>query len=155
MASAVCVCVCVCVCVRACVRACVRVCCVCVRVCACMRACVRAQRGCVHACMHTCLAACIHAYVSVPCNDTLVSLSIWPGEQFGGSRVKAHLQHGISADFHLELPPWPRKKKNPGNNTAWCSEIGSLMLLDALELHGFSDVRERISLHQAVFREDR
>ena len=32
--------------------------------------------------------------------------------------------------------------------TAWCSEIGSLM--DAPELHASSDVREPISLHQAV-----
>ena len=34
--------------------------------------------------------------------------------------------------------------------TAWCSEIGSLTSLDAPELHAFSDVREPISLHQAV-----
>ena len=35
-------------------------------------------------------------------------------------------------------------------NTAWCSEIGSLTSLDAPELHASSDVREPISLHQAV-----
>ena len=35
-------------------------------------------------------------------------------------------------------------------STAWCSEIGSLWLLDAPELHASSDVREPISLHQAV-----
>ena len=34
--------------------------------------------------------------------------------------------------------------------TAWCSEIGSLTLLDAPELHASSDVREPISLHQVV-----
>ena len=34
--------------------------------------------------------------------------------------------------------------------TAWCSEIGSLTSLDAPELHASSDVREPISLHQAV-----
>ena len=34
--------------------------------------------------------------------------------------------------------------------TAWCSEIGSLRSLDAPELHAYSDVREPISLHQAV-----
>ena len=33
--------------------------------------------------------------------------------------------------------------------TAWCNEIGSLMLLDAPELHASSEVREPISLHQA------
>ena len=37
-------------------------------------------------------------------------------------------------------------------NTAWCSEIGSLRSLDdAPELHASSDVREPISLHQAVY----
>ena len=35
-------------------------------------------------------------------------------------------------------------------HTAWCSEIGSLTSLDAPELHSSSDVREPISLHQAV-----
>ena len=34
--------------------------------------------------------------------------------------------------------------------TAWCSEIGSLQSSDAPELHASSDVREPISLHQAV-----
>ena len=34
--------------------------------------------------------------------------------------------------------------------TAWCSEIGSLMSLNAPELHASSDVREPISLHHAV-----
>ena len=34
----------------------------------------------------------------------------------------------------------------------WCSEICSLMSLDAPEFHAFSDVREPISLHQAVYR---
>ena len=34
--------------------------------------------------------------------------------------------------------------------TVWCSEIGSLTSLDAPELHASSDVREPISLHQAV-----
>ena len=34
--------------------------------------------------------------------------------------------------------------------TAWCSEIGSLASLDAPEVHASSDVREPISLHQAV-----
>ena len=38
----------------------------------------------------------------------------------------------------------------PNLNTAWCSEIGSLTSLDAPELHASSDVREPISLHQAV-----
>ena len=33
---------------------------------------------------------------------------------------------------------------------AWCSEIGSLWSLDASELHASSDIREPISLHQAV-----
>ena len=33
---------------------------------------------------------------------------------------------------------------------AWCSEIGSLASLNAPEFHAFSDVREPISLHQAV-----
>ena len=37
-------------------------------------------------------------------------------------------------------------------NTAWCSEIDSLMSLEAPELHASSDVREPISLHQAVHR---
>ena len=35
-------------------------------------------------------------------------------------------------------------------DTTWCSEIGSLTSLNALEFHAFSDVREPISLHQAV-----
>ena len=35
-------------------------------------------------------------------------------------------------------------------STAWCSEIGSLASLDAPAFHAFSDVREPISLHQAV-----
>ena len=34
--------------------------------------------------------------------------------------------------------------------TAWCSEIGSLTSLDALELYASSDVRAPRSLHQAV-----
>ena len=34
--------------------------------------------------------------------------------------------------------------------TAWCSEIGSLTSLNAPELHSSSDIREPISLHQAV-----
>ena len=34
--------------------------------------------------------------------------------------------------------------------TARCSEIGSLASLDAPECHASSDVREPISLHQAV-----
>ena len=34
--------------------------------------------------------------------------------------------------------------------TAWCSEIGSLMSLNAPGLHAFSDVGEPFSLHQAV-----
>ena len=34
--------------------------------------------------------------------------------------------------------------------TAWCSEIGSLMSLDACNSGASSDVREPISLHQAV-----
>ena len=34
--------------------------------------------------------------------------------------------------------------------TAWCSEIGSLMSLNAPGLHAFSDAKEPISLHQAV-----
>ena len=34
--------------------------------------------------------------------------------------------------------------------TVWCSEIGSLTSLGAPELHASSDVRESISLHQAV-----
>ena len=34
--------------------------------------------------------------------------------------------------------------------TAWCSEIGPLRSLDAPELHASRDVREPISLHQAV-----
>ena len=45
----------------------------------------------------------------------------------------------------------------PGNRhafycsrTAWCSEIGFLKSLDAPEFHASSDVREPISLHQAV-----
>ena len=37
-----------------------------------------------------------------------------------------------------------------GAFTAWCSEIGSLVSLDAPEFHAISDVRETISLHQAV-----
>ena len=36
------------------------------------------------------------------------------------------------------------------SSTAWCSEIGSLTSLDAPELHASIDVREPISLHQAV-----
>ena len=35
-------------------------------------------------------------------------------------------------------------------NTARCSEIGSLTSLDAPDLHVSCDVREPISLHQAV-----
>ena len=35
-------------------------------------------------------------------------------------------------------------------STAWCSEIGSLTSQDASEFHASSDVREPISLHQAV-----
>ena len=34
--------------------------------------------------------------------------------------------------------------------TAWCSEIGSLTSLDVRNSGVFSDVREPISLHQAV-----
>ena len=34
--------------------------------------------------------------------------------------------------------------------SAWCSEIGLLRSVDAPELHASSDVREPISLHQAV-----
>ena len=34
--------------------------------------------------------------------------------------------------------------------TAWCSEIGSLTSLDACNSGAFCDVREPISLHQAV-----
>ena len=34
--------------------------------------------------------------------------------------------------------------------TAWCSEIGSLASLDAPEFYASTDVREPISLHQAV-----
>ena len=41
---------------------------------------------------------------------------------------------------------------NTQRNTAWCSEIDSLMSLEAPELHASSDVREPISLHQAVHR---
>ena len=37
------------------------------------------------------------------------------------------------------------------NNTALCSEIGSLVSLDAPEFHASSDVREPISLHQGVY----
>ena len=37
-----------------------------------------------------------------------------------------------------------------GACAAWCSEIGSLTSLDAPEFHASSDVREPISLHQAV-----
>ena len=36
--------------------------------------------------------------------------------------------------------------------TVWCSEIGSLMTLDAPDLHAASDVRGPISLHQAVLK---
>ena len=35
--------------------------------------------------------------------------------------------------------------------TAWCSEIGSPKSLDACNSGAFSDVREPISLHQAVY----
>ena len=38
----------------------------------------------------------------------------------------------------------------PNWHTAWCSEIGSLASPDAPEFHASSDVREPISLHQAV-----
>ena len=34
--------------------------------------------------------------------------------------------------------------------TAWCCEIGSLRSLDARELHSYYDVKEPMSLHQAV-----
>ena len=47
----------------------------------------------------------------------------------------------------------PKEEKNTGSvseTTAWSSEIGSLMSLDAPEFHASSDVREPISLHQAV-----
>ena len=37
--------------------------------------------------------------------------------------------------------------------TAWCSEIGSLTSLAAPEFHAYGDVKEPISLHQAVFAE--
>ena len=36
------------------------------------------------------------------------------------------------------------------NCTAWCSEMGSLTSLDVPELHASGDIREPISLHQAV-----
>ena len=37
------------------------------------------------------------------------------------------------------------------DKSAWCSEIGSLWSPDAPELHASGDVRELISLHQAVY----
>ena len=48
------------------------------------------------------------------------------------------------AEAFSELLPW-------NLYTAWCSEIGSLTSLDACNSGAFSDVREPISLHQAVF----
>ena len=36
-------------------------------------------------------------------------------------------------------------------HTVWCSEIDSLVSLDAPELHASSDFREPISLHQTVY----
>ena len=39
---------------------------------------------------------------------------------------------------------------NFSQGTAWCSEIGSLASLDACNSGAFGDVREPISLHQAV-----
>ena len=42
------------------------------------------------------------------------------------------------------------ERRIKGRPTSWCSEIGSLASPDAPELHASSDVREPISLHQAV-----
>ena len=43
-----------------------------------------------------------------------------------------------------------RRQRVKVGNTAWCNEIGSLASLNAPDLHASSDVREPISLHQAV-----
>ena len=48
---------------------------------------------------------------------------------------------------------WVQVRSLHNECTAWCSEIGSLRSLDAPELHAYSDVREPISLHQAVQKE--
>ena len=43
-----------------------------------------------------------------------------------------------------------KHSKRKCRSTAWCSEIGSLASLNAPEFYASNDVREPISLHQAV-----
>ena len=46
--------------------------------------------------------------------------------------------------------PAHQQKRKVCASTAWCSEIGSLTSLDACNSGASSDIREPISLHQAV-----
>ena len=59
----------------------------------------------------------------------------YPGQKNWDNRVHVAQAHDLSS---MHSP------------TAWCSEIASLWSLDAPELRPSSDVREPISLHQAV-----
>ena len=71
----------------------------------------------------------------------------WPAMMHGFAfkflAVKITLQSGQIDIKDLLTLFWAK-------HTAWCNETGSLTSLDAPESHASSDVREPISLHQAI-----
>ena len=74
---------------------------------------------------------------STPSNFSLFFSSTFPKSFF----PCCHHDCIVSVNFNVPMQH---------NSTAWCSEIGSLTTLYAPEFHASSDVREPISLHQAV-----
>ena len=85
-----------------------------------------------------------YPFPRLPRPHCLQSLSVLLDQLF-----KKKLCHLLPAT-HTLLHKSRCQKKLSAPNTEWCSEIGSLMSLDVPELHASTDVREPISLHQAV-----
>ena len=97
--------------------------CVCVCVCVCVRVSVSVC-VCVHVHVCPCLQARVYVFVCTHLNILCLG--------------RLHVSVSVS------------DSQRGGVCTAWCSEIGSLASQDAPEFHIPSDVREPISLHQAV-----